>query len=298
MGKQRISLALGSGGARGLAHIGVIRCLEERGFEINYIAGCSMGALVGGVYAAGKLEDYADWVCALQKRDVFRLLNFAFSREAVFDNDRIISILKDMVGERDIEGLSIGFTAVATDINNMREIWLSRGSLFEAIRASIAYPLLFSPVEYQGLLLVDGGVVNPVPIAPALNDGAAWTFAIDLNGPVERIERATQPANSAAEEPNSLFAQMRENIAAFIDDWVPTNSTPEPDSLTAFELALRSIDTMQTTIARMKLATYTPNLVVEIPSNLCGFLDFHRAKELIEFGYNRMGRALDNRIDQ
>jgi NTE family protein len=288
MAKQRISLVLGSGGARGLAHIGAIRCLEAHGFEISYIAGSSIGALIGGIYAAGKLDVYAEWVCALQKRDVVRLLDWSFSRGAVFSGERIIAVLKEMVGERSIEELPIGFTAVATEINDKREIWLSRGPLFDAIRASMAMPLVFAPVERDGLVLVDGGLINPVPIAPTLNDDTAWTIAIDLNGRAEPVGAMGLEAVDADEAP----LQLRRNISKFIDDLIPKTSRAAPTSPGAIELALRSMDTMQTTIARMKLAAYTPKLIIEIPRNLCTFFEFDRAPELIEFGYRRMEEAL------
>jgi NTE family protein len=288
MGKQRISLVLGSGGARGLAHIGVIQCLEARGFQISYIAGCSIGALVGGIYAAGKLDVYADWVRALQKRDVVLLLDWSFRRGALFGGERIVAVLRDMVGEHTIESLHIGFTAVATEINDKREVWLNRGPLFEAIRASMAIPLLFAPVERDGLVLVDGGLINPVPIAPTLNDDTAWTIAVDLNGRAEKLETA----EPAAADSDRLLPQLRARVAKFIDDVVPRTARAEPRHFSAVELALRSMDTMQTTIARMKLAAYSPKLVIEIPRNICTFFEFHRAAELIELGYRRTEEAL------
>jgi len=285
--KKQISLVLGSGGARGLAHIGAIRCLEEHGFEITYISGCSIGALVGGIYAAGELETYADWVCALEKRDVVRLLDWSFSRGAIFSGERIIGVLEEMVGDCQIEDLEIGYTAVATEINDKREIWLNRGSLFEAIRASIAMPLIFAPVEKDGLVLVDGGLINPVPIAPTLNVNTADTIAIDLNGRAERLEAAEKNDGD-----NEVVA-LRERISKFVDDLIPKVSHDDAGPPGAIDLAVRSMDTMQSTIARMKLAAYSPKLTIEIPRNLCTFLEFHRGKELIEFGYRRTEQALD-----
>lgn len=291
MAKRRISLVLGSGGARGLAHIGAIRCLEEHDFEIGYIAGSSIGALIGGIYAAGKLEVYAEWVCALQRRDVMRLLDLSWGRGALFRGERIMDVLKQMVGEHAIEDLRIGFTAVATELNDKREVWLNRGSLFDAIRASIAVPLVFEPVERDGMLLVDGGLVNPVPIAPTLNDRTAWTFAIDLNGHAEQLEPSGASKRVARKKPASPFTRR---ISAFVDDLLPKAKRPESGaSLNAIALALRSMDTMQTTISRFKLAGYTPRLIVEVPRNLCTFFEFDRAAELIEFGYRRTRETLE-----
>jgi NTE family protein len=275
-----------------MAHIGAIRCLTDHGYEISYISGCSIGALIGGIYAAGELDAYADWVSALQRRDVMRLLDWSFSRGALFRGERIIEVLEEMVGEHLIEELSIGFTAVATEINDKREIWLNKGPLFEAIRASIAMPLIFAPVELNGLLLVDGGLINPVPIAPTLNTDTSWTFAVDLNAHAERQEEHVK--NDQNEESDDGFVRdLRRRISTFVDDVIPKAEKLDSESPGAVDLALRSIDTMQTTISRFKMAAYSPKLTIEIPRNICSFLEFHRAAELIEFGYRRTEQALE-----
>ncbi|HJX16111.1 MAG TPA: patatin-like phospholipase family protein, partial [Candidatus Deferrimicrobiaceae bacterium] len=167
---QTVSLVLGSGGARGLAHIGVIDCLTENGYEIRSIAGSSMGAMIGGIYAAGKLDVFTRWVLALQRLDVIRLLDLSFGSTGLFKGERVIDVLKELIGDRNIEDLPVPFTAVAMDIQNGKEVWLSRGPLFDAIRASIAIPTIFTPHTIEGRQLVDGGLVNPIPIAPTLRD--------------------------------------------------------------------------------------------------------------------------------
>jgi NTE family protein len=292
---KKISLVLGSGGARGLAHIGVIRCLEERGIEIAYIAGSSIGALVGGIYAAGKLDDYAAWVSELRKHDIVKLMDWSFSRGAVLRGERIISVLRELIGEHEIEKLPIGFTAVATEINDKREVWLNRGPLFDAIRASIAMPLVFAPVERDGMLLVDGGLINPIPIAPTLNDAAAWTVAVDLNARAETVslnEEADDKVDQEAEAESPIRAAISGFVASvFSKDGETKHDDEHPNSL---EIALRSLDTMQTTISRMKIAAYAPRLVINIPRNLCTMFEFHRATELIDFGYQRASRMLDS----
>ncbi|TMH71226.1 MAG: serine protease, partial [Betaproteobacteria bacterium] len=145
-----VSLVLGSGGARGLAHIGVIQWLTENGYEIRSIAGSSMGALVGGIFAAGKLEVYAEWVLALERLQVVRLLDPAFGRPGLFKGERIMDVLRELIGDFAIEDLPVSFTAVATDLESGEEVWLREGKLFDAIRASIATPLIFTPFEYRG----------------------------------------------------------------------------------------------------------------------------------------------------
>ena len=290
MRSKRISLVLGSGGARGLSHIGVIRCLEENGFKISYVSGTSIGALIGGIYAAGELETYAEWVAALSRRDVLRLLDWSFSRGALFSGERVINVLEELIGEHKIESLNVGFTAIATDINRKREVWLNKGSLFEAIRASMAMPLVFAPVEKDGVILVDGGLVNPVPIAPTLNDDTDMTIAVDLNGRVEKLEPDTQAEDRSDESEQA--SGLRQKISAFLDDLTPRKSAADAEAPNAIDLALRSIDTMQTTIARMKLAAYSADLMIEMPVNLATFLEFHRGKELIDFGYRRARESL------
>ena len=287
-----VSLVLGSGGARGLTHIGAIRCLEDHGYEIRCIAGSSMGALVGGIYAAGQLDTYAEWVCELQRRDIVRLLDLSFSRGSLFAGDKIIAVLEEMLGEHRIEDLAIGFTAVATEIRERREIWLNRGSLFEAIRASIAMPLVFAPVKRNELMLVDGGLVNPVPIAPTLGEHAATTVAVDLNARAENLPPSREKPPEAAD----TASKMREAITRFLEALSSRSDASDSDYPSPLELALNSIDTMQTIIARFKMAAYAPSVIVRIPRNLCTIFEFHRAKELIDFGYRRTEQALEQQL--
>jgi len=184
---KSVSLVLGSGGARGLAHIGIIEWLNDNGYDIQSISGSSMGALVGGIYAAGKLDNYRDWVQSLDKTDVVKFLDFSFSSTGLFKGDRIIDNLRKMVGNHLIEDLSIGFTAVATDLERQREVWFTRGPLFDAIRASIAVPTIFTPHKYKGRYLLDGGLLNPVPIAPT----SPWYFGNGLAfGPTPKASPA------------------------------------------------------------------------------------------------------------
>ena len=162
-----VSLVLGSGGARGLAHIGVIRALEEAGvFEVRSVSGSSVGALIGAMYAAGKLNEYEEWVRTLTTRDIWGLLDFSFTWSGLFKGDKLMSKMQEMLGDVLIEDLPVAFTAVATDVDRRREVWLDRGSLYEAVRASIAIPGFFTPVVRDNCVLVDGGLLSPLPIAP------------------------------------------------------------------------------------------------------------------------------------
>jgi len=287
MQPRTLSLVLGSGGARGLAHIGVIEVLEERGFQIRAIAGSSMGALIGGIYAAGELDTYARWVSALSRTDVVRLIDPTLSRSGLVKGERIITVLKELIGERNIEELPITFTAVATDILQQREVWLRDGPLFDAIRASISIPTLFTPYRLNGRLLLDGGLLNPVPVAPTIHDDNDLTVAVHLGG---RPRRTLEPP-PAAPRRNHL-AEYRKRIAEFIDRLPWTPEAGEVEELKFAEIVVRSTETMQHAIARLKLAAYAPDLLIEIPRNACTFMEFHRASELIALGRQEAERAL------
>ncbi|MDX1498271.1 MAG: patatin-like phospholipase family protein [Woeseiaceae bacterium] len=284
-----VSLVLGSGGARGHAHIGVIRAIEERGVRIRNIAGTSMGSVIGGMRAAGELDTYADWAFALSGKDVVRLLDFAFTWTSIFKGERIFGVLKELVGDRDIEDLDLGFTAVATAIDEQREVWLNRGSLFRAIRASTAVPGVFSPVEIGGRTLVDGGLINPIPIAPTLNDATDMTIAVNLNS----LAESYSPPEGEAAEPLPDGASYAQKISRFIRELIADDDSesPAPD---AADLLTRSIDVMQGAIARLKLAAYSPDKVIEIPRDACTFFEFHRAREMADLGYEKTMAALDD----
>jgi len=270
-----VSLVLGSGGARGLAHIGIIDWLEEHGFTIRSVAGSSMGALVGGIYAAGKLDVYSNWVKALTRTDVFRLLDLSFVWTGLFKGERIIDLLRHLVGEQNIEDLPISYTAVATDIETGKEVWLNRGPLFDAVRASMAIPMVFTPYDYQGSKLVDGGLVNPVPIAPTLNDRSDITIA----GKDEPVPQPTAPSN----KPTSNNNRYSRAIKRFIAEFHSSAAHGRPPEWGFFDVVSRSFDTMQST-ARLKLAAYSPDVIIEIPRNACRMMEFYRASEMIELG--------------
>ena len=285
-----VSLVLGSGGARGHAHVGVIRAIEERGLEIRNIAGCSMGAVVGGIFAAGELDTYWSWARELKRGDVVRLLDLSFTWTSIFKGERIFEVLKELIGDRQIEDLDRGFTAVATDLDQQREVWLKKGSLFRAVRASTAVPGVFSPVELDGRTLVDGGLVNPIPIAPTLNDTTDLTIAVNLNA-LDEPERLGNPGESAAADSGSggYKAAISRWVSELLEGEEGQSSPPD-----AADLLTRSIDVMQGAIARLKLAAYAPDKVVSIPRDACSFFEFHRAEEMAELGYERTLRALDD----
>ena len=285
---------LGSGGARGLAHIGIIEWLNDNGYEIQSIAGSSIGALIGGVYAAGKLEVYRDWVKALEKIDVIRLLDISFMRKGLFKGDRIIGVLREMIGDYKIEELPMSYTAVATDLHEQQEVWLNHGSLFDAIRASIAIPTIFTPYHYLGKDFLDGSLVNPIPIAPTLNDKTDLTIVVDLNGRVVPTITKTIEIKNTESKNSANTSKYHQRITQFINGLQSSRPAPVPKDTTLYDIIAKSMETMQGKIARFQLATYSPDAVVVIPSNACSFYEFYRAKELVDIGYQRAEKYLSS----
>ena len=281
---KTISLVLGSGGARGLAHIGVIRVLERHGWQINAIAGSSMGALIGGCHAAGKLDAYADWVQDLTELNVLRYLDFAWGNGGMLKGQAVMDTLKTFIGEHRIEDLPVPLTIIATDPRARREIWINKGELFDAMRASIAIPTIFTPHVINGRALVDGGILNPVPIAPVMHNRGDLIVAVSLSGPPREKVMPSRPANS-----NTRNHSYRERIDAFIDELqqrlgVEERWSRDDEELSMLDAVLLSLDSMQAAIARCMLAAYPPDLLIEIPINTCAIHEFYHASEVIAAG--------------
>jgi NTE family protein len=277
--KKKVSLVLGSGGARGMAHVGVIKYLEENNYEIESISGCSMGALIGGFYAAGKLDVYVKWIEDIDVIDMLKLLDFKGSGGFV-SGETLMDKMKELIGDCKIEELPIKFTAVAADIDAEKEVWINEGSLLNAIRASISLPLFFTPYLHNGKLLVDGGVLNPVPIAPTFHDSTDLTIAVNLGGD------AVSESPLKKKKKDLPFSQK-------IKEYMSKISLP--DSITSqngmYVIANKSFETMQGTIARMKLSAYPPDIEIDVPRNLCGTFEFNRAKEVVDYGYELCAKS-------
>lgn len=293
---RTVSLVLGSGGARGLAHIGVIRVLERHGMTIGAIAGSSMGALIGGFYAAGKLDAYTEWVEDLTDFNVLRFLDVAWGGAGMLKGEMLMETLEEFVGQHKIEELRVPLTIVATDVMRRREVWLNRGDLFDAIRASIAVPMVFTPHKVNGRLLLDGGILNPVPIAPALQDATDAVIAVSLSGVPQKLgggsrldhdETAKKPATHPYRRRIEAFIEQMQERFGLTDSQVDK----EP-GMSLWDSALLSLDAMQASIARCMLSAYPPDLLIEIPINTCGAHEFYRAAEVIQVGEACAERAL------
>lgn len=279
--KTSLSLVLSAGGARGLAHIGVIRELEARGYRIDAISGSSMGALVGGFYALGKLEDYAHWVSSLERSDILGLLDVTHKPGGFITGERIMDKLHEWIGDVRIEELPIKYTAVAVDIEREREVWITDGRLYDAIRASISIPGVFTPYRYKGRLLVDGSVLNPAPIEPSLDQLTEQTFVVDANARPDRMMPWREKPDES-DQGTGKQGYLRQALTAM---GLGSHSKASMDQkLDVISVMARSLDTMQAAITRQHLAVFDPDRVFRIPRDLCMVHEFHRAAEIIEQG--------------
>ena len=304
----RVALALGGGGARGYAHIGVIEELTEQGFEIVGVAGTSMGSLVGGLHASGKLADYTEWARTLTQRDVLRLLDPTISGPGMVRAEKVIAKVTDLVGATLIEDLPMPFTAVATDLTARKEVWFQRGRLDTAIRASIAIPGVMWPVVVDGRLLADGGLMNPVPVVATAAIPADVTIAVSLSDDLStaetiprtetRIEAIEAPAKSESELARSLRTWLDNIRGQAQEDTVTEEEGPvqpferPPAGLRTRDVLDLSLDTMRSVMGRYRLAGYPPDVLITIPRSAGGTMEFHRAEELIAVGRERTRHAL------
>ncbi|MEZ8371657.1 patatin-like phospholipase family protein [Vibrio splendidus] len=288
---KTVSLVLGSGGARGLVHVGIIRWLIEHGYQIKSISGCSIGALIGGVYAAGKLDEFEEWVTSIDQSDMAMMLDFSWQSSGIFKGDKIIDTLRGLIGEISIEDLPIPYTAVAANVADEKEVWLQSGSLFDAIRASISLPLFFTPHVVNGEELIDGGVLNPVPIAPTFGDNTDFTLAVNLGGEPEMLQQEIIPVSLPTKESN-----LHEKVVHFIDNLGNSVKSKMSFNFAAYDIANQAFDAMQSTIARQKLAAYPADITLELPRNACGTLEFDRSQEMIDRGYHLAQAKLGNRL--
>ncbi|MFE8069735.1 patatin-like phospholipase family protein [Marinobacteraceae bacterium S3BR75-40.1] len=363
---KTVALVLGSGGARGYAHIGVIEVLAEQGYTIKAISGCSMGALIGGLFATGKMQNYKDWVTGLGQFDLIKLLDLSLSSPGAIRGEKIFGVLEQMIGDTRIEDLPLAYTAVATDLLAHKEIWFQEGSLLQAIRASIAIPSVFTPVLMNGRVLVDGGVIDPLPISPTVAAHADLIVAVnlagdadpDLNPPEERGEvvEAGEAGGKADKKPakagkdKKAEADSAKKESQSLDDMIdPTHEADTPDSewlnrikhrvgqwfdvdawrsddsrseeealakankkggenqvkdvaqpislqklgLGKFDIMNLTLETLQSSLTRYKVAGYPPDILINIPKNVCRTFDYHKAPELIYMGRQLAKQTLE-----
>jgi len=285
--KPRIGLALGSGSSRGWAHIGAIRALEERGIKIDLICGTSIGALVGAVYASGQLDELEQWVTSLVWSKVWRLMDFSL-KGGLIRGHRLFNLFRATFQDLEIGELATPFGAVATELDSGREIWLRSGKLLDVVRASCALPGLFTPVVHNGALLVDGGLVNPVPVSMCRALGADLVIAIDLSwgklGPYRARGRA--PVAKASDEPSW--------IGRLASGWLGGVRRPgeEPSIPSIFEVFNTALDIVEQRVARSRLAGEPADVLITPLLPDFGPMEYHRAKEAIAEGRAAVERML------
>lgn len=276
---RKVSLVLSGGGARGMAHIGVIEELEKQGFEIVSVTGTSMGALVGGVYALGKMEEYKNWLFTLDKVKIFSLLDFTLSSQGIVKGDKVLRKMKDFIPDANIEDLKVNYTAVAADLINKKEVVFTSGSVFEAIRASISIPTVFKPVKTKNGLLVDGGILNNVPVsrAPRVPDDILVVVNLNANIPVYK------PAISKKEDKEKQTVYLQK-IKEFQAQLQKINPLEHKESIGYFDLISKTISLMMNHISELSLQQNKPDIEIDISKESCGTYDFFKAEELVEIG--------------
>ncbi len=280
--KQTVSLVLGSGGARGYAHIGVIEELLEHGYEIKSVSGSSMGALIGALYACDKLDEYKEWILGLDLIDVAKLVDFTFAGRGLIQGDKVFAVIEEMIGVISIEDLPIPFTAVATDLSTQKEVWIQKGSLIDAVRASIAIPTVFTPKKIGSRYFIDGGVLNPLPIAPTVADNTDLTIAVNLSAHVTKEYKVDIPKKER--EIKSRVQEMFYEAVQKAEQLFSTKKKSTDDEMSMFEIMGRTIDIMQNAVMECKMAGYSPDITIGIPNDACGFYEFNKGYELIELG--------------
>lgn len=297
MALGKIGLALGGGAARGWAHIGVLRALAKAGIKPDIIAGTSIGAVVGGCYAAGRLDEVEDFARTLTKRRIFGYLDFNFKGTGLISGQRLVEMLDRHLGDRNIEELATRFTAVATEIGSGHEVWLSRGRLVDAVRASYALPGVFKPVKIDGRWLFDGALVNPIPVSVCRALGARYVIAVNLNFDISSRSAVAAPIETAlgavTEEIEPEPVQGKNGIAMrrLLQRQIFGAGDDTPGITTVLVDALNIV---QDRIARSRLAGDPPDAMITPRLHGIGLFDFHRAEELITRGEVAAQREIDD----
>ncbi|WP_313190484.1 patatin-like phospholipase family protein [Sphingobacterium sp.] len=256
--KRKVSLVLGSGGARGLVQIGVIRSLEEKGYEIDEVVGCSIGSLIGAAYVEGKMGKLEEWMRSITRRQVFKLMDFTNPKFGLLKGERVFESLKDIFPDKNIEDMDIPFRAIATDMVSEKEVVFDKGSVYKAIRASIAIPAVFTSIESEDWNLVDGGVINPLPINYVRRKRRNIIIAVNLDG-----------------KPDAEYG--------------PYNGAK---GLNAISMLQESYFMMRRRLSQLSVELYKPDYVINIPHNIAGIWDYDKASFMIEKGKELTDRVV------
>ena len=280
--KKNVALALSSGGARGLAHIGAIEELEAQGYHISSIAGCSMGALIGGVYAAGKLNEFREWMKTIDRKKMLGLIDFSLSLNHFVKGTRIIEAIMEFVPDVNIEDLPIPYCAVATDLKAGREVMFKKGSLFKAIRASISLPSFYEPVTLNDMILIDGGIINPLPLNRVKRQSGDILVGVDVSG---------HDYKAQWDELHRLTAMQKSNTSLktkILDMLIPDNI-----EFNYYTVLSRSSSLMIRQNSILMAQLMPPDILVDIQMNRYGTFDFDKSEKLITIGKQKTSQAVD-----
>ncbi|RXJ64893.1 patatin [Halarcobacter anaerophilus] len=298
--KKTISLVLGSGGARGYAHIGVIETIEKKGYTIKSIAGSSMGALIGGLYAVGKLKEYKQWVLNLNYYDIYKLLSISSVEGGLVDAEKVFDKIKTFIGDINIEDLPIKYKAVATSLNTQETIVFEKGKLIDAIRASVAIPTIFIPIYKDDKILVDGGVLNPLPINLTSKDKTDLKIAVNLDAniknkyiidiPIEQLTREEVLYNEFNNLLNKAETLLPKELLTIVYkyrlNWI-SKKKEKKKALIKCDISsiLRmTLNTARTVLSKYYIQNNKVDILIEISKESCSFYEFTKAYEMIEIG--------------
>ncbi|MCK7458721.1 patatin-like phospholipase RssA [Idiomarina aminovorans] len=310
MSEVKVALALGSGAARGWSHIGVIKALEEMGVRINVVAGTSIGSLVGAGYSSGRLAEIEQWVQGMNRWEVFNLLDFGFSHGGIIGGEKVFNRAREEFGKRNIEDLSVTYGAIATDLYSGREIWLREGDLYDVSRASCAMPGVLSPKFFDGRWLIDGGLVNPVPVSLCRALGADFVIAVHLNSQLnskslQRRGRSIPPQTEneqlekekaemeIQDNENGFFDNMWSGSKEYLDSFKSRFRSNGDKAPGMFSVMASSIDIMQERITKARMAGDPPDILVQPKLGHIGIMEFYRGQEAIDIGYDTTTRMRD-----
>ncbi|MBO4850204.1 MAG: patatin-like phospholipase family protein [Prevotella sp.] len=279
--KKDVALVLSSGGARGLAHIGAIEVLEEQGYHVTSLAGCSMGALIGGVYAAGKLEEYREWMKGIDRKKMLELTDFSLSLNHLVKGDRIIEAIMEIVPDVAIEDLPIPYCAVATDWVTGREVIFRSGSLFEAIRASISLPTFYKPVQRGEMILIDGGVVNPIPLNRVVRHKGDLLVGVDVSGHDYK----------AQEDMKHELSKRRKNSKSLATQ-ILNKLLPDNIDFNYYTMLSRTSSMMIRQNSKLMAQLTNPDILVDIQMSRYGSFDYDKSEKLIAIGRQKTLKAI------
>ncbi len=294
---KKVALVLSSGGARGIAHIGAIEELENQGFSITSVSGSSIGALIGGIYAMGKLKEFSDWMCTLQRMDIFSLMDFTLSNHGLLKADRVFKKMQTFIPDVLIEDMNIPFAAVTTEITQGKEVVFTEGSFYKAVRASIAIPTIITSIEEKNRILVDGGVLNPLPMKQIKRINDDILVVVNL---YDRGKETEPPDEKTIVHPKTLtnnhylnsFLGSNSSILSIqkkIRDFIPGG---DKQSLGYYSMLQSTTLLMTQRIAALSMEIYKPDIIINIPRNVAGTFDFHKSMQLIEGGRNAASQSI------